>query len=62
MQQPYGEDGSSVSSLSVTAKRPVGVGVDGPPIATGKRSTTRPERRTTTSRRPSEATMLHGVR
>ena len=34
MQQPYGPAGSPVSRRSVTAKRPVGVGASGAPMAT----------------------------
>jgi hypothetical protein len=45
--------------LSVTEKRPTGVGVLGPPTATGKRRTTRPARTTVTSRSEMSAVTRH---
>src|SRR3954447_12078822 len=60
MQQP--KDGpKGPDTFSATAKRPAGVGDPGAPIPTGIRRTSRPPRRTSSSRRESEARSAHST-
>src|SRR5919202_5408684 len=60
-QQPYAAVAFVIRSLSVTAKRPVGVGVRRRPTATRKRLTTRPPFRTVTFRRERSTRSDHGL-